>query len=96
MHFPPETGSIMLLVRLMAMYKQSNNKPEFLKTIQSFQSSVFNQQEQIYHKMLGGNFASQMEQLYQAFCLAFQDNEFSIVSRIKLKNVLNSNESYIN
>lgn len=85
MHYPPETGSIMLLVRLMAMYKQSKNKPEFLNTIQSFQSSVINQQEQIYHKMLGGNFAHQMEQLYEAFCTAFRDNEFSVVSTLLYK-----------
>lgn len=73
----------MLLVRLMAMYKQSKNKSEFLNTIQSFQSLVVNQEDQIYHKMLGTNFAYQMEELYEAFRTAFCDEELSVVSALE-------------
>lgn len=79
MHYPPETGTIMLLVRLMAMYQQSTNKPEFLQTLESFQSLIVNKEQQIYHKMLGENFEIQMEQLYAAFCEAFQGEEFAVV-----------------
>ncbi|XP_037812103.1 SET and MYND domain-containing protein 5 [Lucilia sericata] len=78
MHYPPETGTIMLLVRLMAMYQQSPNKAEFLETLQSFQSLIVNKEQQIYHKMLGENFEIQMEQLYAAFCEAFQGEEFAV------------------
>lgn len=76
MHYPPETGTIMLLVRLMAMYQQSTNKAEFMETLQSFQSLIVNKEQQIYHKMLGENFEIQMEQLFAAFCEAFQGEEF--------------------
>lgn len=79
MHYPPETGTIMLLVRLMAMYQQSNNKPVFLESLQSFQSLIVNKDQQIYHKMLGENFEQQMEQLFAAFCEAFQGEEFGVV-----------------
>lgn len=80
MHYPPETATVMLLVRLMAMYQQSPNKPQFLETLQSFQSQVVNKEQQIYHKMLGENFEQQMEQLYAAFCEAFQGEEFQVVN----------------
>uniref|UniRef100_A0A1A9UIH0 Protein-lysine N-trimethyltransferase SMYD5 n=1 Tax=Glossina austeni TaxID=7395 RepID=A0A1A9UIH0_GLOAU len=78
MHYPPETGTIQLLVRLLAMYQESNNKKEFLENLQSFQSLVVNKEQRIYHKMLGENFERQMEQLYVAFCEAFQGEEFSM------------------
>lgn len=82
MHYPPETGTIMLLVRLMAMYQQSSNKTEFLESLQSFQALIVNKEQQIYHKMLGENFEQQMEQLYAAFCEAFQGENFQMVSKI--------------
>lgn len=82
MHYPPETGTIMLLVRLMAMYQQSSNKTEFLESLQSFQALIVNKEQQIYHKMLGENFEQQMEQLYAAFCEAFQGENFQLVSTI--------------
>lgn len=85
MHYPPETGTIQLLVRLLAMYQESNNKKEFLENLQSFQSLVVNKEQRIYHKMLGENFERQMEQLYVAFCEAFQGEEFSMV-RVRRKS----------
>ncbi|XP_034116092.1 histone-lysine N-trimethyltransferase SMYD5 [Drosophila albomicans] len=78
MHYPPETGTIMLIVRLMAMYKQSKNKPEFLEQLQSFQALIVNREQKIYHKLLGEKFEQQMEQLYTAFCNAFNDEEFAM------------------
>lgn len=88
MHYPPETGSIMLIVRLMALYQQSTKKEEFLEQLQSFQSLIVNREQKIYHKMLGENFEQQMEQLYLAFCNAFTGEEFSIVC-ISLQSALN-------
>ncbi|XP_067642634.1 histone-lysine N-trimethyltransferase SMYD5 [Eurosta solidaginis] len=82
MHYPPETGTIMLLVRLMAMYKQSNNKKEFLESLQSFQSTIVNTEHQIYHKMLGENFEQQMEQLFMAFCRAMADEELAAFTTV--------------
>jgi len=79
MHYPPETGSIMLIVRLMALYQQSCKKAEFLEQLQSFQALIVNREQKIYHKMLGENFEQQMEQLYLAFCNAFPGEEFSMV-----------------
>ncbi|XP_017057223.1 SET and MYND domain-containing protein 5 [Drosophila ficusphila] len=78
MHYPPETGSIMLIVRLMALYQQSAKKAEFLEQLQSFQALIVNREQKIYHKMLGENFEQQMDQLYRAFCNAFPGEEFSM------------------
>lgn len=78
MHYPPETGTIMLIVRLLAMYKQCRNKEEFLDILKSFQSICVNEEKKIYHKILGVNFETQMEQLFQAFCNAFQEEEFAM------------------
>ncbi|XP_037947931.1 SET and MYND domain-containing protein 5 [Teleopsis dalmanni] len=77
MHYPPETSSIMLLVRLMAMYSQSKNKQEFMDQLKSFQSDIINRSENIYHKMLGESYEKQMEQLFMSFCNAFKSEEFS-------------------
>ncbi|XP_055924091.1 histone-lysine N-trimethyltransferase SMYD5 [Eupeodes corollae] len=78
MHYPPETGTIMLIVRLMAMYEQSQNKSEFLEALQSFQSASVNTEQQIYHKILGENFETQLEQLFVAFCNAFNSEQFAV------------------
>ena len=82
MHYPPETGTIMLVVRLMAMYQQSANKQEFMDNLSSFQSESINTEHSIYHKMLGENFESQMEQLFVCFCRAFSSEEFKVVGNI--------------
>lgn len=79
MHYPPETGTILLIIRLMAMYQQSVNKTEFMQNLQSFQSRAENSEQSIYHKMLGENFQAQMEQLFEAFCAAFRAEEFAVV-----------------
>lgn len=73
----------MLIVRLMAMYQQSNNKPAFLEQLQSFQALIVNREQKIYHKMLGENFEQQMEQLFAAFCNAFKGEDFSMASVIQ-------------
>lgn len=78
MHYPPETGTIMLIVKILAMYKQSKNKEEFMETLKSFQSIVVNEELQIFHKVLGANFESQLEELFKAFCNAFNSEEFAI------------------
>jgi len=80
-HYPPESGTIMLIVRLMAKYKQSRNKDEFLETLSSFQSIVVNEEQQIYHKMLGAHFETQMEQLFKAFLNAFNGEDYSTFSK---------------
>lgn len=69
----------MLIVRLMALYQQSNNKLDFLEQLQSFQALIINREQKIYHKMLGENFELQMEQLYAAFCNAFKSEDLAAV-----------------
>ncbi|XP_030373563.1 SET and MYND domain-containing protein 5 isoform X2 [Scaptodrosophila lebanonensis] len=88
MHYPPETGTIMLLVRLLAMYQQTSKKQEFLEQLQSFQALIVNREQKIYHKMLGENFEQQMEQLYGAFCNAFKGEEFSFTTPDAFKTLM--------
>ncbi|XP_074659216.1 protein-lysine N-trimethyltransferase SMYD5-like [Tubulanus polymorphus] len=61
MHYPPETASIMIIVRLLASIKQSANKPELLEKLGTFCHTAVNDQEQIVHKLLGEKFQEQIE-----------------------------------
>lgn len=79
MHYPPETGTIMLIVKILAMYKQSKNKEEFLETLKSFQSIMVNEELMIIHKMLGANFEHQLTELFEAFRNVFSSEEFATV-----------------
>lgn len=72
-HYPPETCSIMLLVKLVGMYQQSTGlrREEFLATLRDFQNKVVNETDRIAHKMLGANFEQQLAELYPLYCRAF-------------------------
>lgn len=72
-HYPPETCSIMLLVKLVGMYQQLTgaDRDAFLGTLRDFQSTVVNETDRIAHKMLGANFEQQLAQLYPLYCRTF-------------------------
>ena len=51
-HLPPETTSIELILKMLATMKQAGNKQEFMQKLSNLESNVFNQQDQIPHKLL--------------------------------------------
>ncbi|XP_058821496.1 histone-lysine N-trimethyltransferase SMYD5 [Topomyia yanbarensis] len=70
-HFPPETSSIMLVIKIIAMFKQHENTSKLRTQFEDFVSQTVNQDLMIFHKMLGENFSQQIEQLYDLICNAF-------------------------
>ncbi|XP_026478679.1 SET and MYND domain-containing protein 5 [Ctenocephalides felis] len=64
MHYPPETCSINLLVRILAIIKSSKSRETLVQDLQNFASSLENKNDRIAHKMLGDKFAQQLESLY--------------------------------
>lgn len=78
-HYPPETTTISLIVKLLGMYMQSKDKSEFLNVVKDFQDKVVNEDLMISHKMLGPNFESQLQLLYPFYHQAFAGEELSMV-----------------
>ncbi|TKS72131.1 SET and MYND domain-containing protein 5 [Collichthys lucidus] len=56
MHYPPETSSIMLMARMVAVVKQAKNKAHWQKLFAHFCSRAANEEEEIAHKLLGEQF----------------------------------------
>lgn len=78
-HYPPETTTISLLIRLLGMYLQSSNKNAILEPLKDFQSKVVNEDLMIAHKMLGPNFETQLAELYPLFYKLFEESSTELV-----------------
>lgn len=63
MHYPPETTSIMLLVRTLAYIQQSQDPPAAASKVKSFCHRTVNEDAELIHKLLGEQFADQMNTL---------------------------------
>lgn len=72
MHYPPETASVLLVLRIFAMIKTN---PEYLATFNEFCSNSVNEDLSVCHKILGEKFTSQLNQLQSAFVHTFADDE---------------------
>lgn len=72
MHYPPETSSVLLVLRIFAMIK---TQPELLATFGDFCDSSVNEDLSICHKLLGERFTSQISELHQAFAHVFAEDE---------------------
>ncbi|CAF3005973.1 unnamed protein product [Rotaria socialis] len=65
-HPPPETTSISLVLKIMAMLKQTDNRLILLQELQKFSQGVQSENQQFYHKLLRKEFETQVEQLRYA------------------------------
>lgn len=72
MHYPPETSTVLLVLRIFAMIK---TQPELLATFGDFCDSSVNEDLSICHKLLGERFTSQISELHQAFAHVFAEDE---------------------
>uniref|UniRef100_A0A1E1WRE0 Protein-lysine N-trimethyltransferase SMYD5 n=1 Tax=Pectinophora gossypiella TaxID=13191 RepID=A0A1E1WRE0_PECGO len=63
MHYPPETTSIMLLVRILAYIHQSPDPPAAVAQIKQFCHRTVNEDAELVHKLLGEQFRSQLDTL---------------------------------
>lgn len=72
MHYPPETSSVLLVLRIFAMIK---SQPELIHTLSEFCNRSVNEDLSICHKILGERFTEQLSELHQAFVQVFSDEE---------------------
>lgn len=71
MHYPPETSSIQLVIKIIGMFKQSADIAGLRAKFEDFVSQTMNEDLMIFHKMLGENFSQQIDELYELICRAF-------------------------
>lgn len=72
MHYPPETASVLIIIRIFAMIKV---QPKFLETFSEFCDRSVNEDLSICHKILGEKFTNQLSELHQAFVHVFAEEE---------------------
>lgn len=65
MHYPPESATIMLLARMVALVNQANNKEDILSIFSQFCHRTFNDAHEIAHKLLEEKFIGQIDVLRQ-------------------------------
>ncbi|KAJ8723213.1 hypothetical protein PYW08_003125 [Mythimna loreyi] len=63
MHYPPETTSIMLLVRILAYIQQSSEPSAAVARVKQFCHRTENEDAELVHKLLGEQFTHQMNTL---------------------------------
>uniref|UniRef100_W5KWC2 Protein-lysine N-trimethyltransferase SMYD5 n=1 Tax=Astyanax mexicanus TaxID=7994 RepID=W5KWC2_ASTMX len=76
-HYPPETSSIMLMARMVAIVKQAQDKGRWQRLFSHFCSRAANEQEEIAHKLLGEKFQGQLALLRNLFTTALYDDHLS-------------------
>ncbi|XP_008213730.1 SET and MYND domain-containing protein 5 [Nasonia vitripennis] len=65
MHYPPETATIMLLARMVAMVNQATDKTAIISTFSQFCHRTINDTQEIAHNLLGEKFVGQIDVLRQ-------------------------------
>lgn len=63
MHYPPETTSIMLLVRILAYIQQSSDPSTAAAKVKQFCHRTVNEDAELVHKLLGEQFSDQLNTL---------------------------------
>ncbi|KAG8240415.1 hypothetical protein J437_LFUL003129 [Ladona fulva] len=75
MHYPPETTSIILLARIIAMVRQAEDKAAVVNTFMQFCHRTVNEEQEIAHKLLGDQFSGQLEVLRELTSKAVYSDE---------------------
>jgi hypothetical protein len=73
-HYPPESATILLIVRIFAMLK-ANSVPNLIEKLDEFTSRSANEDISLCHKLLGEKFSDQIESIHQAIVSIFQNDE---------------------
>ena len=79
MHYPPETASIMLLVRILACIIQSEERENLKSQLMTLCHQTVNSEEMIVHKLLGKEFENQLEQLQELTIKALDTSQINEV-----------------
>lgn len=78
-HYPPETTTIWLIVKLTAMYQQTDQKQELFSVIEDFHHEFINENLMIAHKMLGENHQNNLNNLFALYSKAFDFTDMKMV-----------------
>ena len=70
-HFPPETSSISLVLRILASIVLAEDPEQQIGQFMNLMHDTVNHKERLVHKMLGEQFADQLEQLRMATLTIF-------------------------
>ena len=70
-HYPPETSSISLVLRILASIVLAEDPEQHIGQLMSLMHDTVNHKERLVHKMLGEKFADQLEQLRMATLTIF-------------------------
>lgn len=89
-HYPPETTTILLIVKLVAMYKQTDKKEELFNAIQNFHHEFINENLMIAHKMLGENHQTDLNKLFTLFSNSFDFTDIEMVIIYQHKQSMNA------
>lgn len=81
MHYPPETATIMLLSRMVAMVNQANNKQDVLAMFSQFCHRTTNDTYEIAHNLLGEKFVGQINILRQMMLKALNTQDTAHVRK---------------
>ncbi|XP_062380778.1 histone-lysine N-trimethyltransferase SMYD5 [Sardina pilchardus] len=76
-HYPPETSSIMLMAKMVAVVKQAQEKGRWQRLFSQFCSRSANEEEEIAHKLLGEEFQGQLTLLRSLFKTALYDDRLN-------------------
>lgn len=79
MHYPPETTSITLVLRILAFIKQCEQKYELLMQLRDFCFDLVNENQMIFHKLLGDGFQQNIDLLHQLTLAVFPGEDFGDV-----------------
>ncbi|UXI19475.1 DNA damage-binding protein 1-like [Sarcoptes scabiei] len=71
-HYPPETASIMLLIKILVMFK---NDKKFAEKLKEFSHETIENNTQIVHKLCGPNFQDQIESIKNMVKSFFNEDE---------------------
>ncbi|XP_071948509.1 protein-lysine N-trimethyltransferase SMYD5-like isoform X2 [Antedon mediterranea] len=74
MHFPPETTSIMLLAKMIAIIKQAKDKDNAIERFANFCRATANEEKELVHKLMGTRFQEQFDTLLSVFTAALQED----------------------
>ncbi|CAH0552889.1 unnamed protein product [Brassicogethes aeneus] len=74
-HYPPESNTVMLIVRLLARILQSPNPDEAIQQTLQFCHRTVNEDSELAHKLLGPKFEGMLSHLHHSFVNAIPNHE---------------------
>lgn len=89
MHYPPETCTIKIVLKIFAMIKQSPNPKETAQRFLNFACCPVNSDGKIHHKILGEEFVFQIGQLREFMLKIFPENDEDLKSFLTVEGFQN-------